>query len=251
MLTDYVHGQGNTHVIAAVYGPREASNRMDALPDRAIVRVELSNASFAAGERKAKLTNDRRANEVAKLVKEAFEATILVQLFPNSQIDIFLQVTQLDGGRTAAAINAATLAVIDAGIPVRDFVCCCSAGYLDDTAVMDLNYAEECSNCPDMPVAILPNSGTRAENSLPPAEGQEISEDGSAGHDVAGGTSIAQGADGEAVVMMQLDRRLPLDLIDEMIATACDGARQIYALLKEEVRRYTAASMDSRGVIGL
>ena len=36
-----------------------------------------------------------------------------------------------------------------------------------------------------------------------------------------------------------------------MIATACDGARQIYALLKEEVRRYTAASMDSRGVIGL
>ena len=29
-------------------------------------------------------------------------------------------------------INAASLALIDAGIPMRDFVCACSAGYIDN-----------------------------------------------------------------------------------------------------------------------
>ncbi len=93
-----MYEQGNTRVIAAVYGPREVTNRMDALPDRAIINAELSNASFSASERKGKLKNDRRANELALLVKEAFEAAIIVQLFPNSQIDIFLQIMQVDGG---------------------------------------------------------------------------------------------------------------------------------------------------------
>jgi ribonuclease PH len=52
-------------------------------------------------------------------VREAFEAAILVQLYPNSEIAIYLQIIQFDGGRTAACINAANLAIIDAGIPVR------------------------------------------------------------------------------------------------------------------------------------
>jgi hypothetical protein len=97
-----MYEQGNTRVMAAVYGPREVTNRMDALPDRAIINAELSNASFSASERKGKLKHDRRANELALLVQEAFEAAILVQLFPNSQIDIFLQIMQVDGGTRAA-----------------------------------------------------------------------------------------------------------------------------------------------------
>ena len=32
-----------------------------------------------------------------------------------------------------AYVNAGTLALIDAGIPMKDFVCACSATYLDDT----------------------------------------------------------------------------------------------------------------------
>ena len=36
----------------------------------------------------------------------------------------------------------ANLALIDAGIPLRDFVCCCHAGYIGNTAIIDLNYAE-------------------------------------------------------------------------------------------------------------
>jgi exosome complex component RRP41 len=42
----------------------------------------------------------------------------------------------------AAAINAAVLAIVDAGIPMKDTMAACSAGFLDDTALLDLNYME-------------------------------------------------------------------------------------------------------------
>ncbi len=42
-----------------------------------------------------------------------------------------LQVLQADGGTRCAAINAALLALADAGIPMRDMVAACAAGYLD------------------------------------------------------------------------------------------------------------------------
>nr|KAF6395764.1 exosome component 4 [Molossus molossus] len=58
-------------------------------------------------------------------LRQTFEAAILTQLHPRSQIDIYVQVLQADGGTYAACVNAATLAVLDAGIPMRDFVCAC------------------------------------------------------------------------------------------------------------------------------
>ena len=47
---------------------------------------------------------------------------------------------QADGGTRCAAINATTLALIDAGIPMSDFVVSCAAGYIDGTPLLDLNY---------------------------------------------------------------------------------------------------------------
>lgn len=52
------------------------------------------------------------------------------------QIDIFVQVLQADGGTRSACINAATLALSDAGIPMRDIVTSCSAGYLNGTPLL-------------------------------------------------------------------------------------------------------------------
>ena len=45
-------------------------------------------------------------------------------------------------GSGTAAVNAAVLAIVDAGIPMQDTMACCSAGYLDDTPLLDLNYME-------------------------------------------------------------------------------------------------------------
>lgn len=57
------------------------------------------------------------------------------------------------------AINGTTLALIDAGIPMSDYVCACSAGYANDNAILDLNFIEENADVPTMTVALLPKSG--------------------------------------------------------------------------------------------
>jgi len=41
-------------------------------------------------------------------------------------------------GTRSACINAATLALADAGIPMRDLVTSCSAGYLNRTALLGI-----------------------------------------------------------------------------------------------------------------
>lgn len=43
---------------------------------------------------------------------------------------------QSDGGVLPVAVNAASLALIDAGVAMSDLVVACSAGYLDGMPVM-------------------------------------------------------------------------------------------------------------------
>jgi exosome complex component RRP41 len=231
--------QGNTRVVAAVYGPREAKNRGDALADRCIIKAELSNASFSAGERKDQRRHDKRSAELVLLVVQTFESAVLVKLYPQSQIDIFIQILQVDGGRKAACINAASLALIDAGVPMNDFVVACQAGYIDNTPLIDLNYIEECSNSPDLPVAILPNSHIHRQ--------AEADDDAMSDAD-ASGPAVATGPACD-VVMVQMDGRLPLELFDTVINAAVEGALQIHALLKEEVKQYTLGLAETRGFV--
>lgn len=79
--------------------------------------------------------------------------------FPKTQIDIYLQIFQNDGGLLQSCINAATMALVDAGIPMLDYVCACSAGCIDKEPVLDLNNLEESADTPELTVAILPRTG--------------------------------------------------------------------------------------------
>ena len=61
-------------------------------------------------------------------------------------------------GTTTACINAATLALIDAGIPMKDYVCAVTAGVIDGTVVLDLNTQERSANGPYLTVALMPKT---------------------------------------------------------------------------------------------
>ncbi|NXN95212.1 EXOS4 protein, partial [Rhinopomastus cyanomelas] len=155
--------QGNTKALAVVYGPHEMrGSRSKALPDRALVNCQYSLATFSTGERRRRPHGDRQAAELALNLRQTFEAAILTTLYPRSQIDIYVQILQADGGTYCAGVNAATLAVMDAGIPMRDFVCACSAGLADNTPLADLSSAEEAAGGPALLLALLPASGHMA-----------------------------------------------------------------------------------------
>lgn len=56
------------------------------------------------------------------------ERVVELNCYGESQIDINIQVLQSDGSELAVVINAVSLALMDAGIRMRDFVVAASIG---------------------------------------------------------------------------------------------------------------------------
>ena len=77
------------------------------------------------------------------MIKSVFEQIIKLEIYPKSQIDISVFVLQEDGGYKSAAFNAINLALVNAGIALKDFVVATTSGLLSNVAVLDLIYSEE------------------------------------------------------------------------------------------------------------
>ena len=150
--------QGLTTVVASVQGPREVVYRSEAKHDRAIVRCQILVAPFSSTERKKRKSNDKRSAAIASMLEETFSAVIQTHLFQKSQIDITVHIVETDGNFLATAVNAVSLALLDAGVPMVDFVAACSAGFVEKTALTDLNYDEEATDCAALTVAVLAKS---------------------------------------------------------------------------------------------
>ena len=56
-------------------------------------------------------------------------------------------------------VSAASVALADAGIPMRDMIVGVASGKIEDTVVLDLDKAEDNYGQADLPVGILPNTG--------------------------------------------------------------------------------------------
>lgn len=146
---------GNTTVIAAVYGPREVHPKHIALPDRAILRVRYHMAPFSTADERKNPAPSRREIEISKIIREALEPVILFEQFPRTTIDIFLEVIQADGSTRVTAITAASLALADAGIPMKDLVVGVSVGKIENALIIDLNGIEDYYCDGDMPLALM------------------------------------------------------------------------------------------------
>lgn len=121
---------GQTSVMCTVSGPKEplSNMRSHVENDRAFLNLTYTLASFSGQERKRTGRLDKRAQEIKLSIEKTFNEIVLLKLHPRSQIDITITVLQQDGGVVAAAINAVTLALIDAGIPMLTFLSAISAG---------------------------------------------------------------------------------------------------------------------------
>jgi exosome complex component RRP41 len=147
------------------------------IQNRAVLEVNMQTTPFAppGDRRNINPTTDRRLIEQSHLLQKALSASVLLHLYPKCKISVTVMVLADDGGRLEAVINAATLALIDAGIPMKDMVCACSAGRWNaggtDEIVVDLNWREiqaatgmgggggGTSNTIYLPVATMPQRG--------------------------------------------------------------------------------------------
>lgn len=148
---------GKNKILAAVYGPREAHPKHIALADRAVVRCRYHMAPFSTDERKSPAPS-RRELELSKVIREALEPAIMSEYFPRATIDITIEVLQADAGTRCAGITAASLALADAGIPMRELVAACAAGKVQGKVALDLSDIEDKQGDADLPVAFMPKS---------------------------------------------------------------------------------------------
>lgn len=124
-------------------------------------------------------------------------------------------------GTRCCAINAATLALVNAGIPMRDLVCACAAGCIDGTPLLDLNYVEDSAGGPDLPLALLPKS--------------------------------------DRITLLQMDSKLPQDLFKQVsivfffvkalqvVALAIDGCKTINTVMVDKIKEHATRLIGARG----
>ena len=100
--------------------------------------------NFSQVEHRAEVKKDQKLKEFTRTLKSVFERVVFLEKYPKSQIDLQVFVLEADGGYRSAAFNAVSLALMDAGIAMRDFLVATTAGLLSGgVAVLDLIYEEE------------------------------------------------------------------------------------------------------------
>ena len=144
---------GRNKILVGVFGPREVHPRRMQRADSAVIRYKYNMASFSV-EDHARPGPSRRSIEISKVSREAFEPVIMAELFPKTAIDIYVEVLQADAGTRTAAINASSIALADAGIPMKGLITSCAFGKVDGQIVLDLNKEEDNYGEADFPVAM-------------------------------------------------------------------------------------------------
>lgn len=188
---------GGNKILAAVYGPRELHVRRIMRPDMAVIRCRYNMAPFSVGERK-RPGPDRRSVEISKITADALRPAIFLEKFPRSTIDVFIEILEAEGGTRCAGITAASVALADAGIPMKDLVASCAAGKANGNVILDLSEDEDKEGEADLPIAIMPRSG-------------EIS-------------------------LLQMDGHMTPDEFDKAVDLAIEGCKQISEAQKNAIK---------------
>lgn len=149
---------GRNKIVAAVYGPRELHPRHLAQSDRALLRVIYRMATFSVSDRKRPAPS-RREHEISMVLRQALEPMLFLKMYPRAVIDVFIMVLEADGGSRCASATVASLALADAGIPMRGLVAGCAAGKIDGKVVVDLNDIEDKIGDADVPLVMAPDRG--------------------------------------------------------------------------------------------
>jgi exosome complex component RRP41 len=188
---------GKNKILVGVFGPREMHPKHLSMADRMVIRCRYHMAPFSVPERKSPAPS-RREVELGKVIRESLEHSVFNDLYPRTGVDVFIEVLQADGGTRCASITAASLALADAGIPMRDLVVACAAGKVDDQVVLDLMDEEDKLGVADVPVAYMPSLN--------------------------------------AITLLQMDGILTPEELEKAINMAMDGCKKIYAMQKEALK---------------
>ncbi len=188
---------GRNKIVVGIYGPRKVQPRHLAHPNEAVIRTLYRMATFSVEERKSPAPS-RREVELSMVIRNALVPSIFISYYPKTLIDISIQVLAADGGTRCACINAASLALADAGIAQRDLVTAVAVGKVGGRIVLDLNDIEDKEGEADLPMAMMPQNNK--------------------------------------ITLLQFDGKMTKDEFIEAINLGMEGIKKIYSLQQEAIR---------------
>jgi exosome complex component RRP41 len=112
------------------------------------------------------------------------------------------------------------MALVDAGVPLKDTVVSCTASLVKDVPLVDVNHVEQSGGSPELVVSILPNSG---EVKLILTFDLVY---------LANYTCVLFNR-GFQIVYMSLTQRFHIDHLSKVLDTAIKGCKDIGAILNE------------------
>jgi exosome complex component RRP41 len=192
---------GKTVAIAAVYGPRKLHPQHMQNPATGILRANYDLLSFSVEDRK-KPGPSRRSKEISEVAGSALSPAVDLKSFPNTVVDVQMYILQADAGTRTAAINAASMALAHAGIPMKDLICSVAIGKLDKDIVSDLTKEEE-----DF-------------------------EEGEGATDFA----TAKLANSSEFTLLQMDGKIQPERVKEVTAMAIKNSKEIYEAQKKALK---------------
>lgn len=189
---------GRNKIICGVFGPREMHPKHMAKPNEAVLKCRYHMAPFSVDPRRSPAPS-RRDQEITMVMRFALEPAVFLERYPRSSIDIYVEILEADGGTRCASINAASVALVDAGIPMKDLVSACAVGKIDDRLIVDLGDYEDKKGQSDLPLAYMPKL--------------------------------------DKVTLLQMDGIMKTEEVEEAIKLAIDGCKQIYEIQREALKK--------------
>jgi exosome complex component RRP41 len=153
---------GNTWAYAAVYGPRNLHPKFLQDPQTGILRCNYNMMPFSSSGERVRPGGSRRSKEISLVTKHSLLPVLNLENYPNAVVDVFIELPQTEAGSRCAGICAASIALADAGLDMKDLVSAVSVGRVDDKICVDLDYSEESYEggpVADIPIALMPNTG--------------------------------------------------------------------------------------------
>jgi len=134
---------GDTEAYAAVYGPRELHPKFLQDPKTGVLRCNYSMLPFSGDGSRVRPGPSRRSKEISMVTENALKPVLDLRDYPNTVVDVFIELPQTDAGSRCAGICAAAIALADAGITMKDMVAAVSVGMVRGNLLVDLDGAEE------------------------------------------------------------------------------------------------------------
>lgn len=190
---------GKTEAVASVHGPRKLYPRFLQEANTGILRCRYNMAPFSTDER-VKPGRSRRSIELSKVIRLALESSTFLDDFPKTVVDVFIEIIQADGSTRVTSINAASLALAAAGIPMNNMVTACSVGKIDGKLVSDVNGIEDNNSEADVAFAMASTKGV--------------------------------------ITLLQMDGELTKEELFELLEKAKENCKNIYEMQKRVLKDY-------------